>query len=153
MSVVVWDGRTIAADCQATNGSLKFRISKMRRLTDGTVLAWTGIHPCGLAVARWYEDGAKREDWPASQNKDDWSTLVVVLPNGRAFSYERFPEAIDVLDLPAAWGCGSEFALGAMAMGADARKAVEIASQFSAGCGFGVEAYDVKALELAKAGD
>lgn len=153
MSVIAWDGRTIAADCQGTGSDMRVRLSKMRRLDDGTILAWTGEQGPGLAMARWYENGAKPEQWPASQNKDDWSRLIVLPLNGKPYSYERYPEQIEFFDDLQAWGAGRDFALGAMAMGADARKAVEVASRFSAVCGFGVEAYDVRAIELVRSGD
>lgn len=147
MSVIVWDGKTLAADRQGMSAELRILIIKMRQLSDGTILAWTGNHECGLAMARWYEEGARPEQLPASQNKDDWSRLIVLLPNRKLITYEQYGEPQEVLDCPTAFGAGRDFAIGALAMGADARKAVEIACQFSVVCGFGVEAIDVVSIK------
>jgi hypothetical protein len=112
-------------------------------LKDGTILAATGSECSGALMMQWYEEGANFSNYPANQtDKDDWSRLVVVSPNGRVSCYEKYPVRIDVIQVPMAWGSGQDFALGALAMGADARKAVEIASQFSTDCGLGVEAFD-----------
>ena len=154
MSVVVWDGKTLATDRQSLTAELRVLTSKIKRLPDGTVLAWTGSEDGGLAMARWYQDGADRSAWPESQkDKDDWTRLIVVKPDGEVFFYERFAEAIKVIDTPIAWGSGRDFAMGAMAMGANARKAVEVANQFCVSCGMGVEAYDVEPIALAHAAD
>jgi hypothetical protein len=45
-----------------------------------------------------------------------------------------------------AWGIGCDFALGAMAMGADAVQAVEITNKFSIHCGMGVDSYGNDAI-------
>jgi ATP-dependent protease HslVU (ClpYQ) peptidase subunit len=153
VSVIVWDGKTLAADCQCTCAGLKYRVSKIRRLPDGTVLAWTGGADTGQLMAKWYEDGADVKAWPAHQaNQKHWCHLVVMRTDGQVFCYEQYPSPIECLEAPMAWGAGRDFALGAMAAGADARKAVEIASQFSNTCGFGVEAFDL-VERLAKAAD
>lgn len=143
MSVVVWDGKTLAADRQGSQSDMRVLVSKIKRLPDGTLLAWTGAHENGLAMARWYEDGAIIAKLPPSQNKDDWSRLIVLEPDLRLITFEQYGEPLEILDCPIAFGAGRDFALGAMAMGADARKAVEVACQFSIVCGLGVEAIDI----------
>src|SRR6185503_3289117 len=128
MSVIVWDGKTLAADCQVSYGSTRCKVSKIRRLEDGTILAVTGSECSGALMMHWYEQGADLSNYPACQSdKDDWSRLVVVQPNGQVICYEKYPVVMPVNQFPMSWGSGQDFALGAMAMGADARKAVEIA--------------------------
>lgn len=145
MSVIVFDGKTLAADMQVSYGSTRCKISKIRKLKDGTVLAVTGSECSGALMMQWYEEGADFSKYPACQtDKDDWSRLVVVLPSRKVFCYEKYPVRIDVIQIPMAWGSGQDFALGALAMGADARKAVGIACQYSTDCGFGVEAFDIE---------
>lgn len=155
MSVVVWDGKTLAADRQATNAGLRRRVSKMKQLADGTILAFVGKQDTGLALLKWYEEGHQADKFPASQkDKDDWSSMIVVQPNGTVFVYEQWGEPIETFDEYMAWGSGRDFAIGAMAMGADAKRAVEIASQFSTDCGMGVEAFEFAApLSLVKIND
>ena len=153
MSVVVWDGRTLAADRQMVCAGLRTAVSKIRRLDDGTLLGFTGNHDVGLLLVRWYENGAKREEWPHVQSGKHWTRLIVVQPGGVVGFYERQPEFQPSLEPFTAWGAGRDFAIGAMAMGADARKAVEITNRFSVDCGLGVEAYDLKTAAMGKAVD
>lgn len=142
MSVIAWDGKTLAADRQGTICDTNVTVSKIRKSSDGTILAWVDSHEGGMAMALWFEKGADPEMLPDTQNKDDWSRLITLLPNGQIFTYELQGIPLPILDPFAAWGAGRDFALGAMAMGADARKAVEIASKFNVYCGMGVEAFD-----------
>jgi len=144
MSVVVWDGKTLAADRKAVCNGHQFATSKSRQLVDGTVLAWTGTQPTGLLLAEWYEAGEDRSKWPASQQTEEWAQLIVVTPNGKeVFEYGNHPVRLTIESVPFAWGMDKKFALGALAMGADARKAVEITNRLCDSCGFGVDAYDV----------
>jgi hypothetical protein len=125
----------------------------MRKLSNGEVLAWSGWQDGGLAMADWYERGADPQSFPALQaDENRWSRLIVATPSG-VFIYERLPVRCDVLDPFCAWGAGMDYALGALAMGADARKAVEVACEFSVDCGFGFEAYDLspQAVDMASA--
>lgn len=139
MSVVAWDGKTLSADKQATSSGLKSTVTKIRRAKDGSLLAWVGCQNTGVIMADWYDDGADLEKWPKCQeNKDDWAVLVIVR-NGALSVYEQWPKEIFFEDPIKAFGSGRDYALGAMAMGADSRKAVEIAMRFESGCGMGVD--------------
>lgn len=145
MSVVAYDGRTLAADCQATNVDMRTRVSKMLK-TPRAVLAWVGDHERGLVLADWYCNGAKPEDWPAFQRTDKWCRLVAMTPTG-LYEYEQEPFAQRVTDRHFACGSGRDYAIGAMAAGASAVRAVEIASQYNVYCGMGVEAYERNCIE------
>lgn len=144
MSIVAWDGRTIAADRQMTAGNLILTTHKIRKLPNGDIVAWTGITENGLAVAEWYEKGADPALWPASQKGEDWSRLIVVPKRGRPFTYEQLPVKQIVHDRRAAWGSGGHFAIGAMEMGASSVQAVKVASKFCNGCGQGVDSFRVR---------
>lgn len=144
MSVVAWDGKTLAADRAASCAGLVFPSRKIWRLDCGTVVATTGAAEVGLALLRWFKEGRKRELWPAIQSdKEQWSRLIFATPEGNCYWYEMLPEKQTVESDFDAWGAGRDFALGALAMGADARTAVRVASQFSDSCGHGVEAFDL----------
>jgi hypothetical protein len=95
---------------------------------------------------------------PEFQKTDDWTRLIVVKVGNivqcdacfgvgsrstSVFFFERVPYPLIPDSLCCAWGSGAEYAMAAMAMGADARKAVEIAGRFSITCGLGVDAFDV----------
>lgn len=143
MSVVAWDGKTLAADRQATSCGLRTATHKARRLANGEVIAWVGDKDYGQALALWYERGRDAAAWPEFQNdKDDWSRLIVAGESG-VRTYERQPIELVDLDAIQAWGSGRDYALGAMAMGADAAEAVQVACRFDANCGMGVDIFPV----------
>ncbi len=133
MTVIVWDGKSVAVDSLATNGGRKRTVEKFRELDNGTVLLWTGDHEEGLVLADWYENGCKPEGLPKYESKEDFTLLIVLHANGwvEQYSCERIPER---LHPPFAWGDGAPYALGAMAMGADAAHAAEAACGLSVYC-------------------
>lgn len=151
MSIIVWDGQTLAADNQGTHCGLRFYVKKLYRLDDGTLLAFVGGASEGLNLIDWYKRGADPKEWPETQkSEEDMATLIIVTPQGVAACYEKCPVPIPIEKVPHAWGSGRDFALGALAMGADARKAVEIASVYAEGCGQGITAVDMKPRRRSK---
>ena len=143
MSVVVYDGTVLAADRLAVTSDMRRLCSKIRRDGGGRFFAWVGIHENGCILAQWYIDGTKVADWPKFQDdKDAWTRLIVATAHGVA-TCERQPVFLPVFDTFTAWGSGRDYAMGAMARGATAVEAVQIASQFDINCGFGVEAYEL----------
>lgn len=138
MSVVAWDGRSLAADRQAVYGDQRVCICKMRKVPGRDVLAWLGDHEKGLYPANWYADGAKPELWPDFQGGDGFCTLILATTTG-VFMFMQLPMRINISEPFMAWGEGSAYALGAMARGATARHAVEAAERFCIHCGFGVD--------------
>ena len=156
MSVVAWDGKIIAADKLCVSADMRSTTTKIVRLPRESqkqlaggpdlkevVLAWVGEQGGGLALLDWYKSGCNPADWPAAQRTADWTRLLVADKDGVVF-YEREPRAQKVEEPFMAWGSGRDFAMGAMAMGADARQAVEVASRFSTNCGGGVDWYDLQ---------
>ena len=149
MTVVVWDGKIIAADKQASQGDLKSLTTKIRRSGGGDILAWTGACENGMALADWYERGADSKEWPVFQkDAESWCRLIVA-SGGKVFTYEQLPVKQFVEEPFAAWGSGRDYALGALAMGANAVKAVKVASEFSTSCGLGVDSFKVGIIRAA----
>ena len=142
MSVVVWDGTWLAADRQANTADLAVTCQKLMRAENGNILAFTGTLECGLMLAQWYNEGANPDKWPEFQKTEEWTRLIVV-DNEGASIYEKLPIAQKIHDTHASWGSGRDYALGAMAMGADAKRAVEIASEYNIDCGKGIDALRV----------
>jgi hypothetical protein len=138
VSIVAWDGKVLAADKQATNSGMKILSTKLWNLTNGITLAVAGGLPSGLAMKEWFVAGADPAKWPASQGTDDWARLIVFDGVG-LHTYEQICVPIRAMGDFEAWGSGRDFAMGAMAMGATAEKAVEIASSFSVDCGMGID--------------
>lgn len=139
MTVIAWDGKTLAADRQGTNCGMRFPATKLFHLADGTVVAGTGVLAAVHRMKQWYENGADVSNYPDCQKtNDDWCRLVVVKPGGSVTYYEGQPVGIPSESVPAAWGSGRDFAMGAMLAGANAVRAVEITNMVSVDCGFGV---------------
>lgn len=139
MTVIAWDGKTLAADRQGTNCGMRLPATKLFKLADGTVVAGTGVLAAVHRMKQWYENGADVSNYPDCQKtSDDWCRLVVVKPGGSVFCYEGQPVAIPSESVPAAWGSGRDFAMGAMLAGANAVRAVEITNTVSVDCGLGV---------------
>jgi len=147
MTVIAWDGKIIAADKQASHCGLKREVTKLFISTKGNeVLGFSQDYENGLGLIEWYNEGAVRRDWPAWQTETSWGRLVVA-GHKYLFCYEQLPfKQLYSVD-PTAFGSGRDFALGAMAAGADAIRAVEIACRFSDSCGMGIDAYDLETMQ------
>lgn|SRR5574340_158017 len=146
MSVVAWDGRTVAADRQGTMGeALIVTGTKMRRAKDGNILAVTGTLDLGNILMDWYEDGENPEEWPLELQKDEnYASDLLLFTLDGAYSFGRLGYRMKVEDNFAAWGCGAAFAIGAMAAGAKAADAVEIACTYNPFCGNGIDIMRIK---------
>lgn len=138
MSVVAWDGTTIAADRQATCSDMRRQTVKLVRGADRRIVfSWTGTESLGRMLMAWYEAGRDTAKWPAAQATNDWTRLIVAR-KGYVEEFEQQPTPTIHRKPFAAWGSGRDFAMGAMAMGASARHAVVIASRYNVACGMGV---------------
>jgi ATP-dependent protease HslVU (ClpYQ) peptidase subunit len=139
MTVVAWDGRTLAADKQSTASSCKAAVRKLRRI-NGCLVGGSG---CGAAIMEhmaWLERGAHVEDFPQRLRSDDVpSILLVIDPAGRILSYENGPYPIEMCGSFFAIGGGRDFAIAAMDLGFNAIVACEVAGRHSNGCGMGVD--------------
>jgi len=91
MSIVAWDGKTLAADCQTTNVSMRIKSRKIVRLDSWEVVAWTGEESLGIALLDWYKErtivGKLLE---GKKDKERWARLIVADRNGCRF-YEQEP--------------------------------------------------------------
>ncbi len=140
MSVIAWDGNTLAADKRASSGTLIGTTTKIFRIDQATLCGYTGDAAFGEQMVAWYKAGAHPEAFPASQrDKDDWARLIVVKQGFSPFEYERTPHPIRNEDTLRAWGSGRDFALAALHLGKTAKEAVELACRLDSACGNGVD--------------
>lgn len=140
MTVIAWDGKTLAADKLGSNGNTKTTVLKIYR-HEGELLGVTGNMSIGMEMLAWYMAGAKAADYPASNKDADKAgcSLVVIGADGSVKKYESGPHAFRMFGQYLAFGCGDEAALVAMHCGKTAAEAVEIACMFNSGCGNGVD--------------
>lgn len=138
MSVIAWDGKVLAADTQGTMGGLKFSTSKIQKV-NGDLLGFTGDLDSGLALVEWYRK-KKTALFPECQkDKDRWAPLLVITKQKKILRYEREPFPIEIKEKFFSVGSGRDFALTAMYLGNNSKKAVECAIRFEASCGGPIE--------------
>lgn len=143
MTVIAWDGRTLAADKRATSGGgIARTVTKIMR-HGAQLLAITGEFDTGAEMRQWFIDGAVPADFPAKA-REDKSTLIVVDSAGIR-SYACGPHAMWIEQERCAWGGGRDFAEAAMWLGYSARKGVEAACNFQTDCGNGIDVLDLLA--------
>lgn len=140
MSIVVWDGTTMAADQQWEVNGVREKGDKLRvGVGADTCVAFVGDVAAGHLLMEWYREGRDPAQWPACQATPENSAVLIVWPEfERPRTWYREPIPITVHGPFAAWGDAREIALGAMAHGATAVEAVEICIQLHISCGFGV---------------
>ena len=68
MTVIVWDGKTLAADKRMTwSYTISPQVTKISREVKGEVLVGlTGVSSVALEVLNWWRNGADVEKYPAS---------------------------------------------------------------------------------------
>lgn len=144
MTVICWDGKSLAADKQTNDNGLRLKTTKVHRVGDCLVGG------CGDTVrvremVEWLANGRKKDELPAFQrDASTCVTLMVIEKSGKILHFWNSHVPAVIEDAFSAIGSGRDYALAAMLLGCDARRAVEIACHFETGCGNGV---DVVSLE------
>ena len=140
MSIIVWDGKTLAADSQATNENLGYgKMSKIWRHGD-VLLAGVGQSQALLAIRNWIECGAEPSTFPKEyMDRTERTCMWVINRNGKIARIEDGPFLLPRSESMFADGSGRDFAYGALEMGADAVEAVGVACKFDIYCGGGID--------------
>lgn len=140
MTVIAWDGKTLAADKRALHSGLIMTCTKVRKIRDHLV-GVCGDYGPSLMLMKWFEDGCDPKDWPECQkDKDRWSGIMVITPERKIIKYEQDPIGFMIEDKMHAVGSGRDFALMAMRLGKTAEEAIRLTFEFESGCGNGVDA-------------
>lgn len=138
MSIVVWDGKTLAVDRSSTDGVTIWEVNKLRVFEN---FGLTGVGPAADVgrLTDWYLSGYHAERFPYGASH----SRLLVCRNGKLFEYNNstLPTIYDH-NQKVAFGAGKDFAYGALAMGATAAQAVSIACRYSTSCGHGVDTYE-----------
>lgn len=147
MTVIAWDGHTLAADKRMNSGpgAPTTTIRKIRRLTNGSLVGWAGGISFCHAIVEWIEAGADptaiEETW--FEHEELAGQVLMIAPDKSVHLYEHaFP--IELEGKFHAIGSGAPFAITAMHLGQDARKAVEITCLFDSGCGNGIDTLELE---------
>ena len=149
MTVIAWDGETLAADRQLSHNGTKFETTKIIKYANH-LIGVAGDSAPARAFINWYTlqnsvnpytlQTSDHAGYPLNLEKNTF-TAIVIKPNKLVFMYVSdgvYP--IDISDTKfIAIGSGRDSALGALHMGASARRSVEIACLLDDGCGMGID--------------
>jgi hypothetical protein len=136
MTVVAWDGRTLAADRMANCNGHPRSVTKVFRLDPFRLVAVTGISHKAHEILEWLRDPNREQDkFP----RGDDAHVYVVYRDGTAECYEGGPIPVPIVERQFAAGAGRDYALAALYLGYDARRAVEVACALDIYCGNGID--------------
>lgn len=145
-AIVLKDGER-AADGRITRGDTitSEYTKKITRLKSGVLVAQTGAVAQSRAFVKWLEENGLDGDLSTApslvydhNDEHSWAMVVAAYKkNGVTIVREYWSSGVvDYIDVKrAAWGSGSNFALGAMVAGATATQAVDVAKQLDCGTG------------------
>lgn len=144
MTVIAWDGTTLAADREAGDSWIKCHsIIKIER-SRGHLIGCAGPSTPAREIMAWFDAGALPLEFPASLRPLDSLTMLVITPDGGVTVYQNTPYPIRYVPHAItgnryAIGSGKEAAMAVMLTGANASRAVELVSLVCSGCGNGVD--------------
>lgn len=142
MTVIAWDGRTLAADKRATSGGGIGRTVTKIASHGGALLAMTGSWDVAAELREWWKAGAVPDAFPAKA-RDDVATLIVIR-EGAVFTYASGPYPMTIEAQKCAFGSGRDFAEAAMYLGKNASDAVAVACVFQTDCGNGIDTLELE---------
>lgn len=129
MTVIAWDGHTLAADSQLNYGTTRLKCDKLFALPDGGVAGLAGNAAKCSRLLRYM-----RGDGPAPKRLIGVHAIRVN-PDGTADLFAESAEPERITSRAIAIGCGGDFALGCMASGKTSAEAVALAIEHDSQCG------------------
>lgn len=145
MTVIAWDGKTLAADKRAVQGGgISRTLTKIMRAPGGALVAMTGGLDAAMEMRHWYLAGAEPAKFP-EKAREDVSTLIVILPSREIWMWASGPYGARMEVDRMAFGSGRDFAEAAMYLGHTAAEAVRVACVFQSDCGNGIDTLELLA--------
>jgi hypothetical protein len=144
MTVIAWDGYTLAADKRSCMGTLIRTTTKIFRIETntyfGSIAGYSGESDAGEELLAWVRDGADPQRFPQSRREGGSGANVLLVLNDRSLlHFWNTPYPVRMPPQHFAIGSGRDFALAAMHLGKTAVEAVEVACHFDSGCGNGID--------------
>lgn len=136
MTVIAWDGTTLAADRRATLGGHTYATRKLFRIGD-TLVGFSGSADRIGAYRAWLEAGRDVATYP-KQEENSNVYFLVIHRDGTIERFEDTPWPIVICEPQAVLGSGRDYARAALHLGYDAVCAVSVACEFDESCGNGV---------------
>lgn len=141
MTVIAWDGRTLAADRMIVDGYTKQVGTKIHKI-NGELFGASGCWSTGMARMDWVRAGMNPADYPRVP-EDEFGRLLRVTADRRIMLYTVNGLPMQYESPFYAIGSGSDFALAAMYLGHTARQAVHVACELSSECGMGIDTLEL----------
>ena len=138
MTIIAWDGKTLAADRAATNCGYQRSVTKIFRVPGG-IVGFAGDESRVMAFLEWFKTGMYLGMFPDFQKGDDAVGCLFIRNDGTQLAYTHTPYPAVHTDRFDAIGSGRDYALAAMYLGHDAKRAVEVACALDNGCGNGID--------------
>lgn len=144
MTVIAWDGRTLAGDRQSTFGAARSSTTKVRRLRNGFLFGAAGNSATCREMGAWIESGCRPDAFPQAQRAHDtYADCIVIDKHRQCWAYQMSPTPVLIESRFFAFGAGSDFAMAAMHLGHRARVAVEVAIALCPSCGGEIDEIDL----------
>lgn len=169
MTVIAWDGKTLAADKRGVCMGLHRTVTKIFRPHKFVLVGVAGADDGGFAMLEWVKAGMVPDAFPKSQQSEHTKAIMLLVrleceqindPFERLNRHDAIPliwrakqiEIYDSLPQPNiiedrqhAIGSGRDYAMAAMFLGKTAAEAVEVACHFDTSCGNGVDVLEASA--------
>lgn len=139
MTVIAWDGTTLAADKRAVYGAGTYTITKVFRVDEDRLAGVAGCMARAVLIVDWLRRNGPPEEYPKQEDEADWVSCMVIHRDGRIHRYETRGVPMLVENTRHATGSGRDFATAAMHCGCSAAEAVAVACAYSADCGDGID--------------
>ena len=143
MTVIAWDGKTLAADKQSTICDNAARVTKIHRVPGGLV-AFSGCGSHAMELLAWFQAGADVVTYPKSRGESGAGALFITNAREIRLYCDNSPYYETFEQETYARGSGRDYALAAMHMGKTAREAVEVACALDINCGMGIDTLELK---------
>lgn len=135
MTVIAWDGKTLAADKLMDHNGMRRTTRKVHR-SGGCLVGLAGSSTLCREFLDWFGKGALLESFPSALRAEDASMCALVItPARQILLYLDGPMPIEICDPTYAIGSGGDCAMAALHMGRSAVAAVQIAIDLTVYCG------------------
>ena len=151
MTTIAWDGQFVAADSLQGGSDYDSPVPATKLIIrDQRVYAICGYFAWFQAWIDWHENGAHPEKTPVCKLQQP-DTTFIVFEGGGCFTFDHHMPYADLSHPGEAFGSGRKFAMGAMAAGANAEQAVQVAVKLDPHSGGPVRVIDLHELQKGKA--
>lgn len=149
MTTIAYQSGVMAADSQTTaQGGRRANVRKVFKV-KGFLVGLAGSARIAMHLLDDFTVYAKGSTPPKimeikPDSSSEWAFLLVVTPKGHVYKYENGGKPWRLYGKFHSIGCGSDYAMAAMEMGADAIKAVKVAAKFDINTGLPVKTIKLK---------